>query len=319
MKKVLVYLFVMLTMQFCFAQNPTSKEYQNALRYGARAKITVKVVDENNCPVTNAEVSTFFRLSSGRSIGKDIKQITNHEGLVQAEARTTDRIFIQVNKDGYYPSWAQYKAQSRDPKRLKDGRWLPWNPTINLILKQIMNPVYMDFQFSDVKIPQYDQPMGFDILKHDWVMPFGKGVVSDMVIHFKPVKESHPYQLVAEFPGKFNGVYLGTKDSFSLLKSTHQVNTNMYFLKDLENRNQQRGPSHVLLRESDYCVFRIRSKIDSNGNLISAQYGKIYGPFDYCVMSRQFLRLTTFSNPNINDTSLEFVSNIIVEGAVYDR
>ena len=51
-----------------------SREFQRALRRGAKAKVTVKVADESGQPVTNANMKVYFRMSSGKSDGKREKR-----------------------------------------------------------------------------------------------------------------------------------------------------------------------------------------------------------------------------------------------------
>ena len=35
------------------------------------------------------------------------------------------------------------------------------------------------------------------------------------------------------------------------------------------------------LAQDEYLIFRVRTKIDNDGNIISANYGKIYGPIQF--------------------------------------
>ena len=49
-------------------------------------------------------------------------------------------------------------------------------------------------------------------------------------------------------------------------------------------------------------IFRTRTHVDENGNLISAHYGKIYGLWEFSTMIRA---KDIFFNPTPNDTNLE--------------
>ena len=159
-----------------------------------------------------------------------------------------------------------------------------------------------------------------DLEKGDWVAPDGKGVIPDMIIAFELIDETSPfYKLIVEFPGEMNGAYVRKKDSYSILKSDYNASTNMIYESRIENNDGNRGPAHVLLGGNDYLVFRIRSKVDKDGNLISALYGKIYGPFDYFVASRFSMRLITFLNPVENDTNLEFDGKGFGDGSLFGR
>jgi len=43
--------------------------------------------------------------------------------------------------------------------------------------------------------------------------------------------------------------------------------------------------------------FRVRTKVDDRGNIVSAHYGKIYG---------DFMQFKYYLNPTINDRNVEF-------------
>lgn len=287
-----------------------SREFQRALRRGAKAKVTVKVADESGQPVTNANMKVYFRMSSGKSDGERVRGSTDDNGVFSAEGRTTDIVFIGVEKSGYYTSRTQHNAQSLNPARLQDDRWLPWNPTIPVVLKRIQNPTSMILKFAHMRIPQFDEPLGFDLEKHDWVAPDGQGEVPDMLVKFETIDDASPFRkLVVEFPGEMNGAYVRKKDDYSILKSDYHAMTNGVYEARIENNDGTRGPAHILLGGGDYLVFRVRCKVDDKGRLISAHYGKIYGPFDYFVQSRNKMRLSTMFNPVENDTNLEFDGN----------
>ena len=59
---------------------------------------------------------------------------------------------------------------------------------------------------------------------------------------------------------------------------------------------------HMPLEKEDYWVFRVREVKDSKGNLLSANYGKIYGMirvFDHFYYDKCYFNTTP------NDTNLE--------------
>jgi len=120
-----------------------TKNYQRALRDGAKVRATVKVISETKEVITNANVRLFFRMTYGKSAGEIIRGTSNAEGIFSAEDRTTDIVFITVEKNGYYTSRTRHVAQSTEAGRLVNGRWLPWDPTIPVILRKIENPIPM--------------------------------------------------------------------------------------------------------------------------------------------------------------------------------
>ena len=291
----------------CLAQDSYSKEYRNALRYGAKVKITVAVSDSNASPVSNATVNVFFEQKDGNQYKVDGK--TDPLGMHVVEGMTRSSVGGSVRKEGYYRS-VFHLPFATGQERIDSNRWLPWNPTIPVVLKRIRNPVSMILKFAHMQIPQFDEPLGFDLEKHDWVAPDGQGEVPDMLVKFETIDDTSPFRkLVVEFPGEMNGAYVRKKDDHSILKSDYHAMTNGVYEARIENSDGKRGPAHILLGGGDYLVFRVRCKVDDKGRLISAHYGKIYGPFDYFVQSRNKMRLSTMFNPIENDTNLEFDGN----------
>ena len=54
-----------------------------------------------------------------------------------------------------------------------------------------------------------------------------------------------------------------------------------------------------------YFAFRTRVKLDKNGDIKEANYGKIYGPINYGNGVRK-IQFTYYFNPTPNDRNLEF-------------
>ena len=56
-------------------------------------------------------------------------------------------------------------------------------------------------------------------------------------------------------------------------------------------------------------MFRIRTVLDDMGNIVSARYGKIYGPIEYGESDTNpggKVRFTYYLNPTPNDRNVEF-------------
>jgi hypothetical protein len=70
------------------------------------------------------------------------------------------------------------------------GKWQPWNPVYQVVLKKIINPIPMYAKSVRVVVPALNQPIGFDLEVGDWVQPFGKGVASDFVFTLTRIKNS---------------------------------------------------------------------------------------------------------------------------------
>jgi hypothetical protein len=61
------------------------------------------------------------------------------------------------------------------------------------------------------------------------------------------------------------------------------------------------------LGENQYLVFRIRTVTDKDGKIVSANYGEIYGPFEYGLLGGKYrVQFNYYFNPTANDRNLEF-------------
>ena len=66
--------------------------------------------------------------------------------------------------------------------------------------------------------------------------------------------------------------------------------------------------SGVLPKEDQNYFFKVRTKKDEKGNIVSALYGKIYGGVNYGIFRcpTAFLYFTYYLNPNPNSLNMEF-------------
>ena len=147
---------------------------------GTKARINVKVVDENYKPVTSAKVSVGFE--TGQAIGQKVNSVTgttNESGMFLATSVSVNRLGFTVEKQGFYRSIHELKFDRRN-----NGRWEPWGKEIIVVLRRIENPLPMyarDTNFSTIEIPVVNEKVGFDLLKFDWVAPYGEGEKPDFI------------------------------------------------------------------------------------------------------------------------------------------
>ena len=103
------------------------------------AKITVKVLGEGGDPIEGADVGITFQLPKGRNKFKAIEGFSDASGLFSGSSASLDDASYGVEKKGFYKSSGNY-----DFKELKAGRWLPWNPKVEILLRKIESPVPMN-------------------------------------------------------------------------------------------------------------------------------------------------------------------------------
>lgn len=177
-------------------------------------------------------------------------------------------------------------------------------------MKEKRNPVALDYKTVESRMPVYGEPLGFDLVKNDWVVPYGKGVRSDMLLTYSEKEEASGagrYTLTLGFPDFGNGVYVRQMDKYSQFLSDYVAAHDGYStaLNFVYERTKDKTINDVRIDESKMLVFRIRSQVDGKGGIQSAQYGKIYGPFKFADGPQRFIRFSYYLNPVVNDPNIE--------------
>jgi hypothetical protein len=276
---------------------------------GAEAKVTLHVVDQDGNDVTNADVNIHFNCNNRRS--EPIMGKTDNKGFFTAADRLTGEIIYIVTKKGYYRTRTIFWLMQRDIRSFENGRWIPWNPTLEVTLKEIRKPIPMYAKKFDFKLPEKAQMMGFDFLVGDWVPPHGKGITADMFYLYEEERtdrENYDLTLSVAFPGTDSGCYVKSKEEFSAFISDHEARLDNYS-SNMVWKIQLKNGQYVTkerLTKNDYLVFRTRSRCDEKGNAISAHYGKIYGPLEGPGGLDRMVSFTYYLNPTPNDRNLEF-------------
>jgi len=152
-----------------------------------KGKITVMVVDSKGTPVDNAKVSLRIDTAKGPGMGwgtntRFLKGKTNLGGLYIFEDDFPRKIIFSADKKGYYSSGNGFRFKEKSGL----NKWEPWNPTVEIKLKEKRNPIPMYAKRTGrIKVPVLEKPIGYDLEKGDWVAPYGKGVISDFIFNCK--------------------------------------------------------------------------------------------------------------------------------------
>ena len=312
MKKTKVLAIAMFGYLLCIANlhAAESPEIRRAIDYGAKGKITLRVVDSKGNPVAGAKVSAGFYNPRNEADGMD--GTTDANGQFTASGTPNGDMHYQITKDGYYKTESSYWFyRQNEPQIVKDGRWQPWNPTNTVVLKEKRKPIAMFARFADKVIPVQGKPIGFDLEYCDWVTPYGIGKISDLIFQYDGAyKGSQEYskQIKINFSSENDGLESFELDKTSELMSQYNASDTGYVSNITFER--ERTPIKILkseeLDENHYLIFRVRSVTDSTGKIIGANYGKIYGPIEYGTMGKeQRLTFTYYFNPD-GTRNLEF-------------
>lgn len=288
-----------------------SAEFARALSVGADAKMTLRIVNADGIPIPDAEVEFGFwnNYSQGGFKNSILRSDTNGECVVSG--RCNGSCVWNVTKPGYYRSHAEWSlSNTQSAPKVVDGKWQPYGETREIVLKQIVSPVDLPcLEYTLIKCPVFDEWLGFDLGCYSWVKPYGSGLHSDVLIRLHEEGNgdtAFSASLELCFTNNpFAGAYVLKKDADSEMKSVYQADTNATyqtkFLYSLSvDSNGGRKASE--LSEDSYLVFRTRTEVDKEGNLLSAHYGKIYGRWGFYGGMRAE---AFFFNPTPNDSNLE--------------
>lgn len=140
------------------------QEIQHAISHGAVGKITLRVVDSVGLPVEQANIYAWFY---NGSLDKKIETSTDFEGFASLEAKNKGYVQFTITKKGYYSTGWRYWFIQRFCDTIQSNRWIPWNPTLEVVLKEKRNPQKMvSYQntFRGKSFPN-NQKIGFDLEK----------------------------------------------------------------------------------------------------------------------------------------------------------
>lgn len=250
-----------------------------------KAKVTIRVVDDQGKPVSGATVVV---LGSYGSLRAPLREGTSDQhGLFTATLPSDSTLSFQARAPGHHPVSRRYFAfQGR--QAWETGRWEPWNPTISVQLRKRTRQVPMFVEWFDrLEVPILNEKVGFDLLKGDWVAPYGNGEHRDFV--FEAVRDETKG---SEDRQKLKLTFSNPGDGLILVRQHYGDNYGLW-LPGIAPENGYHPKWEWRLRaEVDYesddwriCqngdqdnnyYIRVRTVLDEEGKVVSAMYGKIY-------------------------------------------
>lgn len=305
----------------CFARYPV-------------AKITLQVVNQDNVPVTDTEITASFW--EGR---QDIRKWPDANGYVTFSSQVIgDAVFGNATyktirnpeiTDKYYKTIFR-RFYTSPSKNSKDGKWQPWNPTIKCVLFERKNPIpmYANDRETSIDIPKRNEWCGFGMAKGAWVRPYGAGEHADIeVFHAWDGKKREACTgsiLKMRFPDREAGYYAFIYEHREAMyetlrfKSPYHAVPNETYRKEITfsekyDPKAKAWEEHFIPDDTGY-IFRTRTRFDAQGRLIGAHYGKIYQPRPPMLRvwdGKGELRLPFYLNPTENDTNLECERNLL--------
>ena len=250
--------------------------------------VKVQVTEESGTPIEDAHVSVWYMgFRPGES--KEVAGNTNKKGVFLAKGVPLLRMEAFISKEGYY------KSESGRLSRKKDH-------AITLVLRRIKNPIPLYAKRLHIIPPVKDRDIGFDLQLADWVKPYGLGKQTDIIFNLHFRKKDFwtlDYRLTVTFPNKFDGIQQFRRNKYSKFQSPYLAPEKGYLSQWIQT-GKRRGKNTKLIRNNDPRRghwIRVRTKADLKGNILSANYVKVYGDFP---------SFNYYLNPTPNDRNLEF-------------
>lgn len=281
------------------------------------AKVTVRVLDENQQPVGNANVWLSFK---DRITFKDlnVRGMTDASGLFTGEGGCdASGIGCSITKEGYYDGWPPIpKFYNIDTN---NNRWQPWNETYTTVLRPIGKLVALYAKKVETQIPAFDQPCGYDLEVGDWASPYGKGLTKDLIFTLhQEWRGNYDYDVQGEltFKNPLDGLQEASIPDVgknSVFKWERQAPESGYDPKQqLRNAWFPEGSGKKFVRSFKSqdvwqgYYFRTRT-VEQDGKIVSAHYGKIRGGIAvYPHDPKTKITFTYYYNPTSLDRNLEW-------------
>jgi hypothetical protein len=217
-----------------------------------------------------------------------------------------------AKKEGYYSSSFHHAYH---PFSKKFGRWEPWDKHITVVLRPIGNPVPMYVRNRFFEIPKNGEEIGFDLMKADWVIPYGQGVVADWIVRIdrRYVSMSDfDAMLTVTFSNKSDGIqlvkeergYFGEGSWFQLPRLAPETGYKSKLVKKISLTDPRFFPGES---DDNNYIFRVRTKLDEEGKIVEAMYGKILGDMNFAALAGENggIRMHYYLNPD-GTRNLEF-------------
>lgn len=256
---------------------------------GAEGNVVFRVVDEIGTPVEGASCTGWMRLFVNKEGGYSYRGKTDTNGLVTVSGKCSESFSAIFSKEGYYKSRDEiFFNQAKTNPIIKNGKWQPYGEQKTVVLKRIMpraNISVFPRALRDKSIPKFDSWLGFDFEKADWVRPYGIGDESDVLIRFSARVSKRfvdfSYAMEVSFTNNaYAGAYVLRKDKFSDLCVMREADANALYKSQFSYHiisTRGKGCERMLLGKDEYLVYRTRTKVGDDGELLSAHYGAIHG------------------------------------------
>ena len=288
------------------------------------ASFIVRTVDEEGRPVSNAVVEIGFNQGYGPGMIHEFKKMsatTDTNGLCTLAGKCDGTLGGNVHKSGYYRSLLNNISITNSTLT----HWLPIDKEYKVILRPILNPIAMHAKMlHGIPIPAIGVLLSYDLEQGDWLPPYGNGQVADLIFKMdcefgeqlpagENVRVFHA-TLTMTFSNEDDGIIEFPDPQperggsiFRLPRFAPEIGyTNRWSLYGFETETESSYSENAKRGNLNY-FYRVRTKKDETGKIISAHYGKIRGPINFGAYAKgTSLNITYYFNPTPLDRNTEF-------------
>lgn len=258
-------------------------------RNRADFNVEVMAIDDEGEPVEGASLGFSWGIIGGKLPDTGFaRKLSDSEGVSRFSGNTVFKEFAYGGvKDGYYSNGGLHSSFVEK----RNGEWQPSPLHLSVILKRVRNPVPMYAKEVNLVLPGGGEPYAFDLVEGDWVAPLGRGKERDIEFLAEGQYQSkinYNGTLTLRFLGDGSGVlpYDYDQNSNSELKMPYEAPMSGY-LESWSWKNARVTGSERFARSTfdddtglpRGFIFRVRTVVDSEGEVVNALYGKIQGRF----------------------------------------
>jgi len=290
----------------------------------------VKVVDDEENPLSGIPVACIFpdRTRLGDEDYSIVTNRTGGDGMTRFKGRSYNGWvdYGMIKKEGYYPIGA-IRTDFTNISGLVIRKWLPYDEVQTITLQKIGKKIPLFVKEAYPKRKQdltatSDRKFCYDLVKGDWMPPFGKGEHADIEFQLLPRKDfgvhiglsgipgqSYRDEITMRFTGKDNGIVPMIPPPNAVLK-IREAPFEGYEQQSVSWSGRDKNIQPERSDNKEKCqAFRIRTIKDADGKINRALYGKVYGGFllTYKVEDHPSgVSFTYYLNLTPNDRNLEW-------------
>lgn len=272
-------------------------ESVKAIHDGALGKYCYRIVDEQGMPVNGAKAHVWFTSYGRVQDNANWGIVTDTNGYFEVSHRFNERFRLKIEKDGYYSLYDEIFYLGMDVLPVKDGKWQPFGEVKTMTLKLMGKHEGLRFperQNGEWDIPVFGAWIAFDLELFDWTSPYGRGIHRDVLLRFTKRDNGKWNDFTCSMDvcftnNPYGGAYVARKETNSDLRTERRVDFGKKYISEFSYVRERipKKPLKVLvLDERSYLVFRTRTTVGENNQLLTAHYGTIlgeWGPGKVCM------------------------------------